>query len=70
MGKAKDVLDKMKPNLSVRLPPKDMPKINWKDWEALRNMRLINHTRLVMLDCLPNSILKPIIQLNIWLRFE
>jgi hypothetical protein len=22
----------------------------WKDWEALRNMRLINRTRLAMLD--------------------
>jgi hypothetical protein len=23
----------------------------WKDWEALRNMRLINRTRHAMLDC-------------------
>jgi hypothetical protein len=32
--KQKDVLDKMKPKL-VRLPPKDMPKINREDLERL-----------------------------------
>jgi hypothetical protein len=61
MGKKqKDVLDKR--NLSVRLPPKDMPKINWRKFgktgKLLRNMRLINPLYLLCLDCLSNGLLK------------
>jgi hypothetical protein len=51
MGKAKDVLDKMKPNSLVRLQPKDIQKRLekiWKDWEAFAEYALISRTLPVM----------------------
>jgi DNA polymerase-3 subunit alpha len=71
MERSKRCLDKMKPKFISQAAAKaseDVRKI-WKDWEAFAEYAFKSHSTCYAWIAYQTAYLKPIILLNIWLRY-